>query len=149
MAIGEICNREVVVVESGASVAEAAKLMRQYHVGTLVVVRQQDSKNEPLGIITDRDLVLEVLSPELDAANITVGEIMTPELVKVTEGAGVVESIRYMRAKGVRRMPVVDGNGVLAGIITVDDLIDLLSEELAELNKLVKQEQRKEAGARR
>lgn len=149
MAIGEVCNREVVVVEAGASVAEAAKLMRQYHVGTLVVVRQQDSKNEPLGIVTDRDLVLEVLSPELDAANITVGEIMAPELVKVTEGTGIFESIRYMRDKGVRRMPVVDGSGALAGIITVDDLVDLLSEELAELNKLVKQEQKKEARSRR
>ncbi len=148
MAIGEICNREVVVIAAGATVAEAARLMRQYHVGTLVVVKQ-GSKNEPVGIVTDRDLVLEVLATELNAATITVGEIMAPDLVKVADSTGIFESIRYMRDKGVRRMPVVDGSGTLAGIITVDDLIDLLSEELAELNKLVKQEQKKEAGSRR
>lgn len=148
MAIGEICNREVIIVSPEASVAEAAQLMREHHVGDLVVVRAEDGKTEPIGIITDRDLVMETLATEMDAAVITVGDIMTPELVKVSEDTGVFESIRYMRDMGVRRMPVVDAQGGLAGMIAMDDLLELLSEELAELSRLVRQEQKREVHTR-
>lgn len=148
MAIGEICNREVIIVYPDASVAEAARLMRQHHVGDLVVVREGDERNEPIGIVTDRDLVMETLAPELDAAAITVGDIMAPDLVKVSEDTGVFESIRYMRDMGVRRMPVVDAQGGLAGLIAMDDLLELLSEELAELSRLVRLEQHRETRTR-
>jgi len=149
MAVGEICNREVVVVQAGLSVAEAARLMRQHHVGDLVVVREHGGRNEPVGIVTDRDLVVEVMAAALDSSSLTVGEIMGQELVTVREDTGVFESIRYMRDKGVRRMPVVDARGGLAGIVTVDDLLDLLAEELAGLSKLAQVEQKKETGRRR
>jgi CBS domain-containing protein len=149
MAIGEICNREVVVVQAGTPVSEAAMLMRQHHVGDLVVVREYSGRNEPIGIVTDRDLVVEVMAAELDPAILTVNDIMGQELVKVKEDAGVFESIRYMRDHGVRRMPVVDARGGLAGIVTLDDLLELLGEELSELSKLTRREQTREAGTRR
>ncbi len=148
MAIGEICNREVVVIEADASVAEAASLMRQFHVGDIVVVRDNDGRNEPIGIVTDRDLVLEVMAEELDPGSLSVSEIMGGELVKVKEDTGVFEAIRFMREKGVRRMPVVDGNGALAGIVSLDDLLEVLSEELAELSRLTRTEQKREADTR-
>jgi CBS domain-containing protein len=148
MAIGEICNRDVVVVEADASVTEAASLMRQFHVGDIVVVRDNDGRNEPIGIVTDRDLVLEVMAEELDPGSLSVSEIMGAELVKVQEDTGVFEAIRFMREKGVRRMPVVDRNGALAGIVSLDDLLEVLSEELAELSRLTRTEQKREADTR-
>ncbi len=149
MAIGEICNREVVVVQANTPVSEAARLMRQHHVGDLVVVRESGGRNEPIGIVTDRDLVVEVMAAELNPATLAVGDIMGLDLVKVKEDTGVFESIRDMRDHGVRRLPVVDARGALAGIITLDDVLALLAEEMAELSRLTEREQKKETGSRR
>jgi len=149
MPIGEICNREVIIVQRDTTVAEAARLMREHHVGALVVVRQVSGKRKPVGLVTDRDLVVEVLATQLDAEAITVGDIMLPELVAIPENSGVFETIQFMRAKAVRRLPVVDGQGVLIGIVALDDLLSLLAEELSELSVLVSREQEKESRARR
>ena len=149
MPIGEICNREVVIVQRDTTVAEAARLMREHHVGALVVVRQVSGKRKPVGLVTDRDLVVEVLATQLDAAVITVGDIMLAELGTVPESSGGFETIQFMRAKAVRRLPVVDGQGVLIGIVALDDLLSLLAEELSELSVLVSREQEKESRARR
>jgi len=149
MPIGEICNREVVIVQRDTTVAEAARLMREHHVGALVVVEEVSGKRKPVGLVTDRDLVVEVLATQLDAAVITVGDIMLAELGTVPESSGVFETIQFMRAKAVRRLPVVDGQGVLIGIVALDDLLSLLAEELSELSVLVSREQEKESRARR
>lgn len=149
MPVSEICNREVIIVQGNDTVLDAAKLMRQHHVGDVLVVENRNGVQVPVGIVTDRDLVIETLAPELDSNAITVSDIMVPGLATVKEGTGIFEAIQYMRAKGVRRMPVVDENGGLAGIITLDDLLELLSEELLALTKLVKHEQKKEMGSRR
>jgi len=149
MPVSEICNREVIIVQRDDTVLDAAKLMRQHHVGDVLVVENRNGVRVPVGIVTDRDLVVEILAPELDSNAITVSDIMVPGLATVKGGTGVFEAIQYMRAKGVRRLPVVDENGGLAGIITLDDLLELLSEELLALAKLVKHEQKKEAGSRR
>lgn len=149
MPIGEICNREVVIAQSNISTLEAAKLMRQHHVGDVLVVEDRNGVRVPVGIVTDRDLVVEIMAPELDQVVITVGDIMAPDLVTVKENTGVFEAIQYMRAKGVRRLPVVDGSGGLVGILTLDDLLELLGEELLALAKLVRHEQKKETMSRR
>lgn len=149
MPVGEICNREVVIVQAGKSALEAAQLMRQHHVGDVVVVEERGGFRVPVGIVTDRDLVVEVVAPGLDPSVITVGDIMVPELATVTENIGVFEAIQYMRTKGVRRLPVVGGNGGLIGILAVDDLLELLADELLLLAKLVKREQKKEIASRR
>lgn len=150
MPIGEICKREVVIAQREDTVLQAAKLMRQHHVGDVMVVDDRgEGKRMPVGIVTDRDLVVEVVAPELNPNAITVGDIMVSDFATVNENTGVFESIQYMRVKGVRRLPVVTADGTLIGIVTLDDLLALLSEELDALVKLVAHEQQKEAGIRR
>jgi len=150
MPIGDICNRDVITVHREDTVLQAAKLMRQQHVGDVVVMDQRDGKEIPIGIVTDRDVVVELVAPELDPSIITVGDIMVPELAKVKEGSGVFEAIQTMCDKGVRRLPVVtDDNEELAGIVTLDDLMMLLAEEFGALTRLVTCERIKEANTRR
>lgn len=149
MPVGELCIRQVIVAPRNASVSEAAKLMRQYHVGDIVVTDEIDGRRTPVGIVTDRDIVVEVLAQELDAASLSVGDIMTADLITVTENEGVFQTIQLMRAKGARRAPVVNGEGALVGIVSVDDLLELLAQELGELAKLISREQKREAEMRR
>ncbi len=148
MPIGEICNREVVIMRRNDSVKEAAKIMRQQHVGDVLVVDERDSMKVPVGIVTDRDLVVEIMASDVQRPTISVGDIMSPELATIRESAGVFEAIQYMRSKGVRRLPVVSDSGALVGILALDDLLELIAEELLELSKLVRYEQKKEAGVR-
>lgn len=149
MGIGEICNREVVVVTKQTKVAEAARLMREHHVGDVVVVLEEAGVRTPIGILTDRDIVVEVVAAGLDPAFVSVGEIAFAGLATVEENTGVFETIIYMRDKGIRRMPVVNAAGDLIGIVTLDDLIELLAEELNELARLIRHEQEREMKERR
>ncbi|MDP1774897.1 MAG: CBS domain-containing protein [Methylobacter sp.] len=148
MSIGEFCNREVVFATREMSLPEAAQLMRKHHVGDLVVVDDVDGKRVPVGIVTDRDMVIEVIAQSLNVDGFSVGDIMSPQLISVQEKEGVFETIRLMRAKGVRRIPVVNQEGGLAGIVSADDILDLLAEEMAELAKVAPREQEREAKAR-
>ena len=144
MPIGEFCNREVVYATRETSIPEAAQLMRQYHVGDLVVVDEVNGKRVPVGIVTDRDIVIEIISQSLDFNEFSVGDIMSPQLVSVQEKEGVFETIRFMRAKGIRRIPIVNQEGWLEGIVSADDILDLLAEEMAELAKVAPREQERE-----
>ncbi|MGH8685562.1 MAG: CBS domain-containing protein [Nitrosospira sp.] len=144
MPVGEICNRDVIILQRDATILDAAKLMRQHHVGDVLVVEERGGARVPVGIVTDRDLVVEIMATELDQTVITVGDIMVPELVTVKESAGIFETIEYMRSKAVRRLPIVDENGVLVGILALDDLLELLSEELLAIVKLIKVQRQKE-----
>jgi len=145
MPIGEFCNREVVYATRETSIPEAAQLMRQYHVGDLVVVDEIDGKRVPVGIVTDRDIVIEIISQSLDINEFKVGDIMSPQLISVQEKEGVFETIRLMRAKGIRRIPIINQEGGLEGIVSADDILDLLAEEMAELAKVAPREQEREA----
>ena len=149
MTIGTICNREVITVQRDATVLHAAVLMRQYHVGDVVVIENRKNKTVPIGIVTDRDIVVELVATELDCKVITVGDIIITKLIVVKDSANVFEAIQLMANEGVRRLPVVDDDGGLVGIVTLDDLLLLLSKELATLNKLVTREQKNEATKRR
>ena len=144
MSVGEICNREVIVIQRDETIVEAAKLMRQYHVGAVIVVEKRNGLQVPVGIVTDRDLVVEILATELDEKVITVGDIMRQEIFTIKESAASYEAIEFMRRKTARRLPVVDDAGELVGILTLDDALQLLSEELLDLAKLVRYEQKKE-----
>jgi CBS domain-containing protein len=123
--------------------------MREYHVGDIVITDEIDGRRTPVGILTDRDIVLEVLAQELDTTSLSAGAIMSGDLITVRENEGVFQTIQLMRVKGARRAPVVNGEGVLAGIVSVDDLVELLAEELSELAKLISREQKREAETRR
>jgi CBS domain-containing protein len=149
MSIGEICNRKVVIAERSASVAELARLMREYHVGDVVIVDARAGRRYPVGIVTDRDIVVGAIAPGLLPDTLTAGDLATAEVVLVEEGEGVFDTVRYMRSKGVRRVPVVDKEGALVGIVTLDDLLELLAGEMAELARLTAVERRRERQERR
>jgi len=144
MTVGEICNHEVVVIQRDSSVQEAARLMRQHHVGALVIVDKLDGHVVPVGIITDRDLVVEVMATELDKKTITVGDIMVQELFSIKENTAVHDAVNFMRRKTIRRLPIINDAGELVGIITTDDIMEILSEEMLDLVKLIRWEQKKE-----
>ena len=148
--IGEICTREVVFGTREMTVTEAAKLMREHHVGSIVIVEHLNGgKRIPVGIVTDRDIVVEVTAMDLDSRTITVGDIMGEALVTAREKEGLLETMEIMRYKGVRRLPIIGGDGQLVGIVTIDDLLEVLAEQLTELARIVSREQALEAAGRR
>ncbi len=148
MTIGTICNRDTIFTTRNSSIVDAAQLMRDHHVGDLVVVDEQAGRRVPVGIVTDRDLVIEILARQVAPGSVTIGDIMSGELVTAREGDGLFDTLQRMRAKGVRRVPVVDAGGALAGIVAVDDFLDLLAEEISALARLVSREQARERTAR-
>lgn len=148
MNAGEICNREVVIVSRDTSLVEAARLMREHHVGSLVVVLERDGKRVPVGILTDRDIVVAVVAKELDARKLSVADAMSAGVFAVREQDGLTEVLRAMREHGVRRLPVVTAGGALAGIVTIDDLLELVAEELGDFVRTVGRERLRETRAR-
>ncbi len=148
MRIGEICIRDVVCAGRDASVHEAAQLMRSHHVGNVVVVEKSARGQIPVGIVTDRDVVVGVVALGIEASRLTVGDIMGSQLITAAEEQGVFETIEQMQSNGVRRLPVVDRQGLLLGIITVDDLLEFLAMHLSELSRALARERRKEIAAR-
>ncbi|QSA97441.1 CBS domain-containing protein [Methylococcus sp. EFPC2] len=148
MSVGQFCNRETVIVRKQDSIVEAAKLMREHHVGSIVVVEDSKGVVAPVGILTDRDLVIEILAAELNPDEVAVGDIMSYELLTARASDGLWETLQRMRGKGVRRVPVVDEQGGLAGIISSDDLLEILAGELGELTKLIAREQQREQRVR-
>lgn len=144
MSVGHYCKREIVTVSKQDSILTAAKRMRQQHVGCLVVVEDQEGSTKPVGILTDRDLVIEVIAAEVDPDDISVGDIMSYELLTAWETDSIWETLQRMRVKGVRRIPVVDENNVLTGILSSDDLLEVLAEELSQLAKLSNRQQVRE-----
>jgi CBS domain-containing protein len=136
MRIGDICTVQTVHCKRDMTVQEAALLMRTHHVGDLVVVEQPNGEQVPVGIITDRDIVISVIALGLDPASLLVGDIMTEELMTATEDEDVYETIERMRFKSIRRLPVVNSMGGLSGIVSVDDLLEFLAEEMGELSRI-------------
>ena len=144
MRVGEVCNREVVIVDKGSSLLEAAKVMRSQHVGTVVVVEEQDGNSIPVGILTDRDMVIALIAEEVPLSAVSVGDVMSFELIIARESDDLFATVEHMRDRGIRRLPVVAENGSLVGILAVDDVLDLLAEQLNSLVRLVACERRRE-----
>ncbi len=149
MKIGEICTRIVTFTTKDMPLVDAAKLMRQHHVGSLIVIEEQQRGRVPVGMLTDRDIVVEVLAPGLDYKNLSVGEIMSSQLMTARDSDDMLGVLRVMRQKGIRRMPVVTESGTLAGIVTLDDLLEILAEEMDDLVDAIAGEQAKEVKGRR
>lgn len=140
MGIGTLFAKEVVRVRQSATVAEAASLMRTHHVGDLVVVAPPDERT-PVGVITDRDIVVEVVGQGLAPATVTVESAMSSHPLCLREEEGLLEALGQMARRGVRRAPIVDAHGHLKGLVSVDDLVPLLAKELAKVSVLIRREQ--------
>jgi CBS domain-containing protein len=134
----------VLIAQKYDTLVEAAKLMREYQVGSIVVVEEQNGVRYPVGLVTDRDLVIEVIANEVDINSVTLGELMYRDIILGKENDDINETIKIMRQKGIRRLPVVDDNGALGGIVTLDDLIDLIAEQLKDIAALIGKQQNDE-----
>jgi CBS domain-containing protein len=148
MQVGEFCNREVIVIGSDESVKEAAELMRRHHVGDVVLVEEREGRRIPVGIVTDRDLVLEVMVPGLDPGELAVKDIVTASLSTTRVDDSLFDALELMRAQAIRRLPVVEADGALAGILAVDDVTGLLTEMLGRLAAVVERQRSREARQR-
>ena len=136
MQIEEICSRIVVVALPATTVHEGARLLREHHVGALVVIDSRQN-SRPLGVVTDRDMVVEVLAMGIDPAKLAVEDLMSRNVVSVNASEGVLETIRLMQSEGVRRVVVVDDAGALVGIVSFNDLVPYVSEALAGLSAAI------------
>ena len=127
---GEACMREVVIAQREMPILDAAQLMRSQHVGCLVVVEENAEHREVCGLLTDRDLIMGVLAQGLDARPLCVEDIMSEDPITLWEDDSLIDVMRAMRRHGVRRLPVVTGGRALVGLITLDDVLQILSQEL-------------------
>lgn len=137
MSVGRICCREVDLAAADESVLGAARRMGREGVGTLVVLGED---RRPLGLLTDRDIVLRVLLAERDPQTTRIGEIMSRDPTVIEEHAPIESALSLMRAGGFRRLPVVDGERRLVGIVSLDDILTLLAEEFAHIGGLLKRQ---------
>jgi len=138
MSVGRICVREVDVIGEKESAQTAARRMHSRKVGTLVVV---DEESRPVGIVTDRDLTVRILAPGLDAGHVAVGKVMTHCPETVYADTSIEDALRRMRGGAFRRAPVVDDDGRLVGLLSLDDILELLAEEFAEIGRLIHEEE--------
>ncbi len=145
MKVGAVCTRDVVTVSRGTGLLDVARTMRDRHVGNLVVVEEKEGKLCPVGVVTDRDIVISVVARDLDYFNsLTVGDVMSFELVTAREDEHLEDVLKRMRMRGVRRVPIVKEDGTLAGILAFDDIVCLLTGQMVDLATLICHEQLRE-----
>lgn len=138
MSIRDYCNLNVICCEADAPIAEVAMLMRKHHVGDVIVVdNQQEGARVPIGIITDRDILIETIALDIEAKLFTASDLMSSPVTTVQEDAKVAEALGIMRGKRIRRLPVVTRAGTLFGMVTTDDFLNLLAAELSMIAGLV------------
>jgi len=140
MTIGAICTRKVITVDREIDIPVAARVMRDNHIGYLVVTDSRSEGSTPIGVITDRDIVVKVLAKDVDPHTLTVGDVMTPEPLTAADDDGISETLRRMRRLGVRRVPVVGVSGKVSGVLSIDDVVDHLVGQLSNISGAVRNE---------
>ena len=148
MTVSQICNPNVATIDAAQGVVDAATLMRHEHVGDLIVIESRRGASVPIGILTDRDIVVGVVAKRVAPDSVTVGDTMTRDVLTVREDASLEFALREMRRRGVRRVPVVRASGDLVGIIAADDIIQHLAMQLGRLADVIRLEQDAELRAR-
>ncbi len=150
MKVGDICGRNVVTVREFEELAVAAQLMREHHIGYLIVVEPNvaDRMVAPVGVITDRDIVVGVVAQGADPRTLRVGDVMTREPVLAQEDSSVSAALQRMREIGVRRLPVVGSMGQLVGVLSLDDVLDAFAEELMDVARSIRHELKMEGALR-
>jgi CBS domain-containing protein len=146
MGIGDICRRDVVTITPDASLDYAAHLMREKHVGMLVVVGPVADHGDLAvqGVLTDRDIVLTVVGRDADPKDFKVMDVMTRDPLLIAEGTSVAGALRLMRTEGVRRVPVVGPSNELVGVLSIDDVLDVMADELTAISGAIRGEQARE-----
>jgi CBS domain-containing protein len=151
MNIGELCQRDVVTVRAGDEIVAAARLLRDQHIGYLVVVEPQIAAETvaPIGVLTDRDIVVAVIARDVDARSLRVEDVMTREPLLLGESETLENALREMRRRGVRRAPVVGDSGQLVGVVSLDDLLAVLAGELRDVSWSIERGRQVEQALRR
>lgn len=145
MIIKHICSKQVITIDRNRTLIEAAQRMRESHVRDLVVVETRANKEVPIGILTDRDIVLAVVADSIDRFNsILVGDVMSFELVTACEHESLIDVLERMGTTGIRHLPVVDGNGELTGLLSFDDVVCLIASLMRDLATLISSEHERE-----
>ena len=140
MTIGAICTRKVITVDREIDIPVAARVMRDNHIGYLVVTDARSGGSVPIGVITDRDIVVKVLAMDVDPHTLTVGDVMTPQPLIAANDDGIGETLRRMRQLGVRRVPVVGPGGRVSGVLSIDDVVDHLVGQLSDVSGSMRNE---------
>lgn len=150
MNIAKLCRPDVVTVREFDELTAAAGLMRERHIGYLVVVEPEfaDGSLKPVGVLTDRDIVVTVVARQTDPRTLRVGDVMTREPVVAADTDPIDKALASMRRMGVRRLPVVGSRGQLVGVLSLDDVIDALAAEMANVAGSIRNEQRMEGALR-
>lgn len=147
--VGQICKRSVVTIRMSEDLSAAAKSMREKHIGYLIVGEpESDGTVKPVGVLTDRDIVIAVVAREVDPRTLTVGDVMTRKPTVVAEDVGIETALQDMRRIGVRRLPVVGMRGQLIGVLSLDDVLESVAEDLANIAGSIRNEQRIESALR-
>lgn len=147
MNAGSVCKRGVVTVTPTDDLIAAAHVMREKHVGYLIVSDTSPSRRV-IGVLTDRDIVVAVLAQEVDARALKVGDVMTRNPLVIDEAQSIEAVLRHMREAGVRRVPVVDRSGALTGVLSIDDVLEQIAEQLINIAGSIRNEQRMERAVR-
>ena len=148
MTIATICRREVITIDAGASLRSAALLMREQHVGALVVTVEGGGHEQVVGLITDRDIAIEVLARDLNPAEVRVGQLASRHLASVADTASIPEAMAVMRSAGVRRLLVTEQAGRLVGFVAADDVLEALAGQLGALAEALRSGTAREAAER-
>ena len=135
MKVGTLCTRETVIITPHDTLSKAASLMKNYDIGSLIVVDEARDKNKPLAIVTDRDIVLKAVACEKNS-DIPLSTILSDQLVTAHEDELLFDTLEKMKYVGIRRMVVVDDDGFLVGLLSMDDIIDFLSDEMETISGL-------------
>jgi CBS domain-containing protein len=139
MTIATICTHRVITVERGIDIAAASAVMRENHIGYLIVT-DAPADGAPIGVITDRDIVVKVVAKDVDPHTLTVGDVMTPDPLTAAEDDGIGETLHRMRRLGVRRVPVVGPRGLVTGVLSIDDVVDHLVGQLSDVAGSIRNE---------
>ena len=145
MKVGDICTRNPATVSTSATLAEAARLMKDRHIGAVIVTKAPLDRPVATGIITDRDIARAQLDRRSDLASLSAEEVMTRNPLEINEEDSLDKAIEKLRARGVRRAPVVSPSGALVGVVSTDDLLAHVARDLMHLARLVTLQPRQEA----
>jgi CBS domain-containing protein len=148
LSAGDICTRSVTFVSRNVTVDEAARLMREHHVGSVVVVDEAAEGRIVVGMLTDRDIVTAIVAKVVDPSIVSVGEAMSADVVTAREDDSIIDLLGRMRRNGVRRVPIVDAKGALIGLVALEDLLEIVAQEVDLVVNAMRSGRRHESVAR-
>lgn len=144
MPISDLCSEKLVTIEKGATLQFAASQMKKQHVGSVVVIESEGKSERPIGVLTDRDIVLKAVAENLDMNTARVGDVMSRNPITMNKDAGVYEAVKVMQQRGVRRLLVVDEAKHLCGLLSADDLVEMIGDEMSRIGSLFETQRRDE-----